>query len=319
MMLEVMKHVFIINPTAGKRNCTTQMMETAKSLAARHNLDLDCILTKRSGHAMETVRALARSGQDVRVYACGGDGTMNEVANGLAGFANAAMTCIPIGTGNDFLKNFGDKAPLFADPENLWNGPELTLDAIDCGGRLAMTVACSGFDAQVADDVHKYGDIPLLKGQGSYILSLGINFLLRSLGHPWTITLDGTAMPGEYALAAVCNGRYYGGGFMPVAEARMDDGVLNTLVVQKVSRAAFLRFVGAYSKGRYYTLPQVARCYTAREICIESPDQDIVTCLDGEIMRSRKVTLQLSEKKVRFFGPAGCDPNATSVPLPEIG
>ena len=314
-----MKHVFIINPTAGKKDCTARVMEMAKGLAARHGLDLECILTKSAGHAMETARSLARSGREVRVYACGGDGTINETANGVAGYDNAAMTCIPVGTGNDFLKNFGDMAPLFSDAENLWDGPAFPLDAVDCNGRLAMTVACSGFDAQVADDVHKYGNLPLLGGQGSYILSLGVNFLLRSLGHKWTITLDGTAMPGEYALAAVCNGRYYGGGFMPVAEARMNDGVLNTLVVQKVSRASFLRFVGPYSKGLYYTLPQVARCYTAKEIVIESRGDDIVTCLDGEITHNRKVILRLSEKKVNFFGPRGCDPNATAVPLPDMG
>ena len=313
----MMKHIFIINPTAGKKDCTVRLMEMAKDLAARHGLDMECVLTKSAGHAMETARALALSGQEMRIYACGGDGTINEVANGIAGYDNAAMTCIPVGTGNDFLKNFGDAAPLFSDAENLWDGPAFPLDAIDCNGRLAMTVACSGFDAQVADDVHKYGDLPLLGGQGSYILSLGVNFLLRSLGHKWTITLDGTPMPGEYALATVCNGRYYGGGFIPVAEARMDDGVLNTIVVQKVSRVTFLRFVGAYSKGRYYTLPSVAKCYTAREITIESQDSDIVTCLDGESIYNRKVTIRLSEKKVNFFGPRGCDPNATSVPLPE--
>lgn len=312
-----MKHVFIINPAAGKRDCTARLMEMAKGLGARHGLDPECVLTGSAGHAMETARRLAASGQEVRIYACGGDGTVNEVAGGVAGFANAAMTCIPVGTGNDFLKNFGEKAALFAEAENLWNGPVFPLDAIDCNGRLAMTVACSGFDAQVAADVHTYGSLPLLGGRGSYIASLGVNFLLRSLGHDWTVTLDGESIEGEYALAAVCNGRYYGGGFMPVGEARMNDGILNTLVVKKVSRLQFLRFVGPYSKGLYYTLPQVARCYTAREIAIESRDEDIVTCLDGEIVTNRKVTMKLSEKKVNFFGPRDCDPNATAVPLPE--
>ena len=143
-----------------------------------------------------------------------------------------------------------------------------------------------------------------------------MNFALRSLGRRWTVTLDGEAMDGEYVLAAVCNGRYYGGGFMPVAEARMDDGVLHTLIVDKVSRPAFLRFVGAYAKGEYYRLPQCAACYTAKEIVIDSPERDLVTCLDGEIVRGRRAVLRLSEKKVHFFGPAGCSPNATSRPLP---
>ena len=288
-----MKHVFIINPTAGKKDCTAALMAMSKALAARHGLEAECILTKRPGHAAETARTLAQSGRAVRIYACGGDGTVNEVANGIAGSETAAMTCIPVGTGNDFF-----------------------LDAIDCNGRLALTVACSGFDAQVAEDVHTYGSLPLLGGQGSYILSLAVNFIARGLGHDWTITLDGLPMPGEYVLAAVCNGRYYGGGFMPVAEARMDDGVLHTLVVKKVSRPTFLRFVGAYAKGEYYRLPQCAACYTAKEIVIDSPERDLVTCLDGEIVRGRRAVLRLSEKKVHFFGPAGCSPNATSRPLP---
>lgn len=314
-----MKHIFIINPTAGKKNCTADMMSMAKGLAARHGVETGCILTTRSGHATEAARNLAQSGEALRLYVCGGDGTVNEVANGIAGFSNAAMTCIPVGTGNDFLKNFGDKAALFADAENLWDGPQMALDAIDCNGRLALTVACSGLDAQVADDVHKYGNFPLLGGKASYIVSLGVNFLLRSLGHDWTITLDGEALRDRYVLTAVCNGRYYGGGFMPVAEARMDDGVLNTLVVRKVSRATFLRFVGDYSVGNYYKLSEYARCYQAREIAIESHEGPIVTCLDGESIRNEKITLRLSEKKVNFFGPQGCDPNATYRPLPVKG
>ena len=70
---ETMKHVFIINPTAGKNDCTAELMSMAKGLAAGHGLDVDCILTKRPGHAMETARNLAQSGEEIRVYACGGD------------------------------------------------------------------------------------------------------------------------------------------------------------------------------------------------------------------------------------------------------
>ena len=102
-----MRHIFIINPTAGKRDCTIELMEMAKGLEARHHLTVDCILTKNKGYATEVTRNIAASGEDVRFYACGGDGTANEVANGIVGRENAAMTCIPIGTGNDFLKISG--------------------------------------------------------------------------------------------------------------------------------------------------------------------------------------------------------------------
>ena len=202
-----MKHVFIINPTAGKRDATVELMEMAKGLQARHGLEVECILTKRAGHAAETARSMAQTGEDLRFYACGGDGTINEVANGIIGLPNAAMTCVPVGTGNDFLKNFGDAAPLFSDPENLFDGPQFPLDAIECNGRAALTIACSGFDAQVAHDVHRFGQSPLLGSRSSYIASLAVNFLLRDLGHTWTVTLDGQSLTGSFVLASVCNGR----------------------------------------------------------------------------------------------------------------
>jgi len=309
-----MKHILIINPIAGKRSSTSALMEKAKELERRHGLECSCILTQRPGHAMEKCRAIAERGEEVRFYACGGDGTMNEVANGIHGFDNAAMTVIPTGTGNDFLKNFGkEMAAKFLDLENLWNGEQFALDAIDCSGRIAMTIACSGFDAKVARDVHTFGNSRLLPGQSSYIASLAVNFLGRGIKERWRVFLDGEEQPAtDYALIAACNGRHYGGGFFPVPEARMDDGVMHTLIVERVSRADFLRFVGPYSKGDYYKAASFARCVTAKEIRIEGIGEDVVTCLDGEIVTNPAVTIRLSDKKVNFFGPVGCDPNATA-------
>ena len=222
------------------------------------------------------------------------------------------MTVIPVGTGNDFLKNFGGAAPLFADAENLWDGPQFPMDAIDVNGRIALTIACSGIDARVAADVHKYSESPLLDGKTSYIASLAVNFLFKGIASHWTVTLDDEVIEDDFSLVAVCNGRYYGGGFMPVAEARMDDGVLNTLVVKKVSRVTFARFVGPYSKGEYSKFPEYAHCSTPQVVHIHSEKPDIVTCLDGECMTNSDVTIRLSEKKLNFFGPEGCSCNATA-------
>lgn len=307
-----MRHIFIINPTAGKKDCTARLMAMAKNMETKHGVNVECILTTRPGHATETARMIAQTGENVRFYVCGGDGTINEVANGIAGISTAAMTCIPVGTGNDFLKNFGDKAALFADAENLWGGPQFALDTIDCNGRLALTIACSGFDAQVAEDVHTYGKSPMLGGQGSYIASLAVNFLVRGLDHRWTVTIDGKAFSGSFVLAAVCNGRHYGGGFMPVPQAKMNDGLLNVLLMDKISRVAFLRFVGSYKNGEHEKFQRYVQLATAKEVVIESRGgEDIITCLDGEIVRNKRVVMRLSEKKVNVFGPAGCDPNAT--------
>ena len=307
-----MKHVFIINPNAGKYDSRQRIYDMADALREKHGLDVQCILTKKQGHATELARRLCDSGEELRFYACGGDGTVNEVANGVIGYDNAAMTVIPVGTGNDFLKNFGGTAPLFADAENLWDGPQFPMDAIDVNGRIALTIACSGIDARVAADVHKYSESPLLDGKTSYIASLAVNFLFKGIASHWTVTLDDEVIEDDFSLVSVCNGRYYGGGFMPVAEARMDDGVLNTLVVKKVSRVTFAKFVGPYSKGGYSKFPEYAHCSTPQVIRIHSEKPDIVTCLDGECMTNSDVTIRLSEKKLNFFGPEGCSCNATA-------
>ena len=307
-----MKHIFIINPTAGKTDSRQKIYDMAESLRQKHGLDVQCILTKKQGHATELAKKLCETGEALRFYACGGDGTVNEVANGIIGYDNASMTVIPVGTGNDFLKNFGDDLDKFRDAENLWDGPQFPMDAIDVNGRIALTIACSGIDARVAADVHKYSESPLLDGKSSYIYSLAVNFLFKGIGSHWTVELDGETIEDDFSLVSVCNGRYYGGGFMPVAEARMDDGVLNTLVVKKVSRGTFIKFVGPYSKGQYYKFPHVARCVAPKVVRIRSEKPDIVTCLDGECITSDDVTIRLSDKRLNFFGPAGCDCNRTA-------
>jgi YegS/Rv2252/BmrU family lipid kinase len=308
-----LKHIFIINPAAGKTDSRQRVYQMAEALRQSHGLDVECMLTRSPGHATALTRGLAAAGGGLRFYACGGDGTVNEVANGVAGFENAAMSVVPIGTGNDFLKNFGADAALFSDPENLWNGPTQKLDLIDCGGRQCLTIACSGIDARIAQDVHRFSATPLLDGKSSYIASLIVNFLFKGIGSRWTVTLGDEVLDyHDFALVAVCNGRYYGGGFMPVPEARMTDGVLNTLVVKKVSRARFLQFVGDYSRGDYRKFPQFARCVAVPTVRIQSDRPDIVTCLDGECVASSDVTLRLSDKRLNFFGPSGCSPDATA-------
>ena len=157
-----MKHYILHNPFAGTGNKPTALIETLEASGkAVEYLDITSITDYAS--------FFAGLREDDAVILCGGDGTINEVANGILGYDNAAMTCIPMGTGNDFLKNFGSDAALFADAENLWDQPTRQLDLIDCNGRAVLTIACSGVDARIASDVHHFSRLPFLTGKGSYI------------------------------------------------------------------------------------------------------------------------------------------------------
>ena len=300
-----MKHLFILNPNAGKKSA-------AKEFCAqiRHTFqgrEYEIAFTTHPGHAEELSRAAARTGEPVRIYACGGDGTLNEVVCGAAGCDNAAVTNVPRGTGNDFLKIFGpDCRAAFSNLAALAEGPQAAFDLMDCNGKLGLGVICAGVDARIAADVHKYSRLPLINGIGAYILSLVINVLFKGISRPTTVRVEGETLTGDTAIICICNGRYYGGGFMPVGEAMPDDGVLDMLIVPKVSRFTFFRLVGKYAKGQYRRYPQIIRHFHGGDISFSSSGE-IVTVVDGEVMRDHAFRVRLSERKVNFFYPPSVD------------
>ena len=304
-----MRHVFVINPRAGRGNGAARVLEMAGRLSCR-GLSCTCVVTERPGGAEEAARRLIGEGEPLRLYACGGDGTLHEVVQAAAGVPHAAVTAIPLGTGNDFLKNFGPDAQRFTDAEALWDGDEHLLDLIDCNGRLCLTIACTGADARVADTVDRFRHLPA-GGRASYLCAVAA-VLSRPLPRRWTVSMDGAEETGDFTLVSVCNARHYGGGSTPVPEARVDDGILHAVVVRGVDRAAFVRLFPAYSAGRWRDLPpDLIRVVTPKEVRIRA-DAPFVTCLDGECFRWREARLRLSDKKLRFFAPRGADPNATA-------
>ena len=243
----------------------------------------------------------------MRLYACGGDGTLNEVVNAAAGFDNAAVTNVPKGTGNDFLKLFGPTyRTAFSDLAALASGPQAAFDLMDCNGRLGIDVCCAGVDARIAADVHKYKALPFLNGMAAYSASLVVNVLFKGLSRPTVIRAGDAVLYGESTIICICNGRHYGGGFMPVGDAQPDDGVLDMVVVPRVGRLTFFRLLGAYATGRYREHPEVISHFHGTAFSFSSP-QELTAVVDGEVLRSKAFTVSLSPKKVWFFYPAGLD------------
>lgn len=297
-----MKHLFIINPAAGKKGATEQLELLLGKLSFPHEVEY----TRQEGDARRFTQKAASAGEPVRVYACGGDGTLNEVVNGAAGHGHMAVTNVPKGTGNDFLKIFGPHyRSLFYDLESLAAGPQTPFDLIDCNGRLGIDVVCAGVDARIAAGVHRYKDWPFVSGKGAYVLSLLENIFFKGIARPITIHMGGILWEdAPSSLLCVCNGRHYGGGFMPVGGAMPDDGVLDMLLVRKVGLFTFLRLVGKYARGLYAEYPELILDYHGQEVSF-SAREPITVVVDGEVMRDTAFTVRLSEKKVNFFYPAG--------------
>ena len=293
-----MRHLFIINPAAGKKETTAQL----EKLLAQVTFEHEVMYTQKAGDARVFALEAAQTGEPVRIYACGGDGTLNEVVNGAAGYDNVAITCVPKGTGNDFLKVFGENyRTLFYDLEELAVGPQTPFDVIDCNGHLGIDMVCSGIDARIGAGVHRYKRVA--SGMLAYCLSLVENVLLKGLTRHMTVEMEDVRWDGETTIICICNGRYYGGGFMPVPDAMPDDGVLDMLLIPKISLFTFATLVGKYAKGMYKNYPDLIWARHGKGVTFRT-EADNVTVVDGEVVPGREFTVCLSEKKVNFFYPA---------------
>ncbi len=320
-----MKHLFIINPAAGgKKNRSKQVEQEIRSRMSESGFTYEVYFTKAPMDACRKVRAEAESGGSLRVYACGGDGTLNECINGAVGSQNTAVTHYPCGTGNDFVKMFGkDDAALFRDLGALINGFTRPIDLIDCNGRYGVSICSVGIDARIGTDVHKYSALPVIGGATGYVVSMAVNFI-RGINNEYTVTTENETYTGSFALMCACNGRYYGGGFNPVPDAMPDDGFLDFLIVKGVSRLKFLKVVGKYAKGRYKEYSDIISYIRGKNMKIQGANEQTVN-IDGELMVAKDITFRLVPlgvnflfpENLRFFALRDCSSEANRS-IPEI-
>jgi len=299
-----MKHLFVINPVAGGIDQTDTVSRLIRGAMEkkRPNEPYEIYVTKGPMDACEAIKTRAIDGAPLRVYACGGDGTLNECVNGAAGRPNVALTHYPMGTGNDFCRIFGAGAERFKNFELLIDGEESGLDLISCNGRYSINICSVGIDARIGTDVHKYSHLPFISGHRAYIFSTLVNFI-KGISRPLRIRLDDTVLEGDFSLICVCNGRYYGGGFNPMPDAEPDDGMLDFLIIKKVSRLAFVKLIGKFKNGRYKELPEEYVTYRrGRALRVESSEKIIIN-IDGEMQEGNFADFIVEPSTLSFFYP----------------
>ena len=295
-----MKHLFILNPAAGQRDRTAEFTRTIEDTCKAHDLDFEIRVSTAPGECTSLARAACTMGEELRIYACGGDGTLNEVVSGAAGFENAAVTHFPCGSGNDFIRIFGDTAP-FSDLEQLLDPAESKLDLIAVNDRWSINIASIGVDARIAIEAQQYKRLPGVTGSGAYLISVATN-LFKGICRPYEIEIDGEKFNGEHALMCVCNGRYYGGGMCPMPDAEPDDGLLEVLLVGKVGIPTFAKLFGKYKSGRYAELPEYVRHFRAKSVTVRAREESVIN-LDGEGYRAKEVRFSVAPQALRFFYP----------------
>ena len=295
-----MEHLFIINPAAGSRDRTEEYSKLIRKVCREKGLSCRIAISAAPGDCRRLSREAAESGAEVRIYACGGDGTLNEVAAGAAGYPNAAVTVFSCGSGNDFVKLFSDPKAFF-DLDRLLDAEEAVFDMIRCNDDLSLNICSVGLDARIGTDVAKYKRIPLLQGFRAYAASTLVN-VIKGISEHYVVEINGETVDAEQTLICACNGRFYGGGFNPVPEADPTDGMMDVLLVKKVSRLQVAGVIGKYKNGRYQELSHLARYFRTDRVTIRC-DKPTPINLDGELRTAETVHISVAPEKLRFFYP----------------
>ena len=160
-----------------------------------------------------------------------------------------------------------------------------------------------GLDARIGTSVGNYKKLPLVTGQGAYILSAGVN-LIKGLHRHYVVELDDTVLDDRYTLICVANGRWYGGSFYAAPDAELDDGLLDVLLVNKASRLTAAKVIGKYKNGRYRDYPDLIRHFRCRRVAVHCDEESEVN-LDGELLMAKDAVFTVVPSAVRFFYPKG--------------
>ncbi len=301
-----MEHLFIINPAAGKADKSKELIEKINSAKTEDKVTVK--ITNKPGEATDIVKKHLSEAEDfVRVYACGGDGTANEVLRGVVGFDNCALGVIPMGSGNDFVRSFeGNTKDDFMNIEAMMNGDVTAIDVMECQGRYSMNNMSVGFDAAVAKNVDKFKRLPLVSGSLAYKISI-VYCLFTKRKHRYRMIADGkeyVSKDDKTLLAVAGNGKYYGGGIKATPLAQFSDGKIEFMHIKTISLLRFIFLVGTYTRGEHIDNPKFpfVKHTKCESITFES-DEDIDVGFDGEIISLKNPTIRILPGAIRIVVP----------------
>lgn len=277
----------IYNPAAGKGRAGT-ILPQVKTLLQKHRFDHQMTLTQGQGHALELSQKLAEEGCPL-VVAAGGDGTVNEVINGLMqaktnGAGPAALGVLPVGRGNDFAYGAGVPHDLEEACEVLARSKTCRIDIgrVVGGdfpqGRYFGNGIGLGFDAVVGFEAAKMTHV---KGFFSYLAAVWNTIFIYSKAPVYEVSYNGQQMTKPFLMISTMNGRRLGGIFMVAPDSQIGDGLFDVCMAGKISQLGILGVVPKFIKGTQAEHPEVT-IVRAKKITIRAIDGTIPAHADGE-------------------------------------
>jgi diacylglycerol kinase (ATP) len=298
--------IFLVNPASANGSTGRRWPELARSAAAA-GLEGDTLLSERPGHLSELAREAALAGARLLVVV-GGDGSVYEVANGLAGVADPPeIAVVPRGTGWDFVRTFGiprdvERAAAIAlegetrtiDAGRVsyraWDGSETTAVFANVG-----SAGMSGAIAKRANETTK-----ALGGKASYLWATFVVFS-RWQAAEVEIAVDDERRTGRMFDVVVANGRFFGGGMQICPDAKPDDGLLDVLTIGDVTKRDLVQTMPKIYRGTHLPHPK-AELLRGAAVTVTS-DTAIPIQLDGEQPGTTPVRFEVIPGALRLRVP----------------
>ena len=284
----------IINPNAGKGSASKKSQSVIAELKKR-NVDFDYELTNAPREAVRIAREA--SGKFEKIVAVGGDGTINEVGEGLVE-SDSIFCVIPLGSGNDFAKELKIPSKVNAAVDLLLKGSVRTIDVIKVNDRISLNTAGVGFNALVSNSVTQ---IKYLRGLSVYIWGV-VKSAVRYEAIPMKIVINDKLIEEKIFMVAICNSKREGGGFIVAPEAINDDGLFDVTFIREIGYLKLLLNISSALNGKLNKLDEV-ETIRSDKITIES-EFPMPLHVDGEVvsMNSKYVEASILEGALRVIG-----------------
>ncbi len=277
--------VAIVNPVAGKGAGDRIAARLAKELAPS-GLSIEIVRTPAPGEAARIARQAAEDGCRT-VIAVGGDGTSNEIANGLVG-TETALALYPIGSGNDFARALGYPRNRRHIAPFLASAQRRVIDVGEVNGRIFVNAAGVGIDGHVAERVIASARIV---GQTLGYFVGALVSIVEYSPQPMKIRIDGEAREGKHLLVVAANGTHFGSGMHIAPKAQTDDGLLDIVVAGDLGKWASLVALAKLYRGTHVD-GRTVLAFTARSLDVEL-ERALPMEADGEASRVTSLAVRV--------------------------
>lgn len=302
-----MKHVFVVNPCAGGHDSSVEVAAAVAGLGV--DAEVYCTTAPRDATRFVAEWLDSHAGEPARFYACGGDGTLGEVASALVGREGAELACYPCGSGNDFVRCWPE-----ADFRNLAAQVAASAEPVDVlryvadGGepRYAVNTFNFGFEAAVCRSMDELRRHPLLGGRLAYTSGI-VRSLARFRNNRCTVYVNGAIWyDAHLLLLSVSNGQWAGGGYHCAPRSVVDDGRLNVMAVKPMSVLRFANLIKYYRNGQLLDreeLNNVVRYSPGTRVVIDAGEDCCFAAADGEVFDGRHFEVECLPAAIRFAVP----------------